>query len=173
MTRIETQPVHTTEVCTEAPEEPLAATGHTLVTFAMAGAGDFETLVAIRIDAMRESLERMGRFDPMRARERFREGFSPEFTRHIVVAGKRVGFVVVKPRTDGLLLDHLYITPGAQGSGIGSIVLRQIFMEADAAALDLYVGALKESASNRFYTRHGFEFVEAGEFDNYYIRHCA
>ena len=77
MTRIQTQPVHTAEVCTEAPEEPLAATGHTLVTFAMAGAGDFEALVSIRIDAMRESLERMGRFDPVRARERFREGFSP------------------------------------------------------------------------------------------------
>ncbi|RMN79860.1 hypothetical protein ALQ56_05513, partial [Pseudomonas syringae pv. papulans] len=35
---------------------------------------DFETLVAIRIEAMRESLERVGRFDPVRARERFREG---------------------------------------------------------------------------------------------------
>lgn len=172
MTRIEAQPVPTAQVRTEVPEEPLSATDNTLLTFAIAEADDFEALVAIRIDAMRESLERIGRFDPVRARERFREGFSPEFTRHIVVAGKRVGFVVVKPRTDGLLLDHLYVTPGAQGSGVGSIVLRQIFMEADAAALDLYVGALKESASNRFYTRHGFQFVEAGEFDNYYVRHC-
>jgi ribosomal protein S18 acetylase RimI-like enzyme len=145
----------------------------TLVTFARARAYDFEVLVAIRVDAMRESLERIGRFDPVRARERFREGFSPEFTRHIVVAGKRVGFVVIKPRLDGLLLDHLYIEPSAQGAGIGSLVLRQIFMEADAAALTVYVGALKESASNRFYTRHGFQFVEAGEFDNYYVRHCA
>lgn len=173
MTRIEAQPVHAAEVCKEVPDEPLSTADNTLLTFAMAGACDFEALVAIRIDAMRESLERIGRFDPVRARERFREGFSPEFARHIVVAGKRVGFVVVKPRSDGLLLDHLYITPSAQGSGIGSIVLRQIFMEADAVALDLYVGALKESASNRFYTRHGFQFVEEGEFDNYYVRRCA
>lgn len=162
-------PVHPGEIPSEEFVEPLA----TLVTFAGARACDFEALVAIRIDAMRESLERIGQFDPVRARERFRDGFSPEFTRHIVVAGKRVGFVVVKPRVDGLLLDHLYIKPGAQGSGVGSIVLRQIFMDADAASLDLYVGALKESASNRFYTRHGFQFVEAGEFDNYYVRHAA
>ena len=162
-------PVQPGEIPGEEFLEPLASA----VTFAGARAGDFEALVAVRIDAMRESLERIGRFDPVRARGRFREGFSPEFTRHVVVAGERVGFVVVKPRIDGLLLDHLYIKPGAQGAGIGSIVLRQVFMEADAAALTLYVGALKESASNRFYTRHGFQFFEAGEFDNYYVRHAA
>jgi ribosomal protein S18 acetylase RimI-like enzyme len=162
-------PVHPGEIPSEEFLEPLASA----VTFTGARAGDFEALVSVRIDAMRESLERIGRFDPVRARERFRDGFSPKFTRHVVVARKRVGFVVVKPRIDGLLLDHLYIKQGAQGSGIGSIVLRQVCMEADAAALTLYVGALKESASNRFYTRHGFQFVEAGEFDNYYVRHAA
>lgn len=162
-------PVQPRETPSEEFLEPLASA----VTFAGARTGDFEALVAVRIDAMRESLERIGRFDPVRARERFREGFSPESTRHVVVAGERVGFVVVKPRIDGLLLDHLYIKPSAQGAGIGSIVLRQVFMEADAAALTLYVGALKESASNRFYTRYGFQFVEAGEFDNHYVRHAA
>lgn len=166
-------PVHPREIPSEAFLEPLSTTDNTSVTLAGALACDFEALVSIRIDAMRESLERIGRFNAVRARERFREGFSPEFTRHVEVAGKRVGFVVVKPHIDGLLLDHLYIKPGAQGSGIGSIVLRQIFTEADTAALTLYVGALRESASNRFYTRHGFQFVEAGEFDNYYVRYAA
>ncbi|MNC70604.1 hypothetical protein D3C75_1214330 [compost metagenome] len=70
-----------------------------------------------------------------------------------------------------MLLDHLYIKPGAQGMGIGSVVLRHIFMEVDALGLSLKVGALKESASNRFYIRHGFQFVESSEFDNYYVRH--
>jgi len=132
---------------------------------------DFEALVAIRIEAMSESLERLGRFDPIRVRERFREGFTPEFTRYIEAFGERVGFVVVKPYIDGMLLDHLYIKPGAQGMGIGSVVLRHIFMEVDAIGLSLKVGALKESASNRFYSRHGFQFVESSEFDNYYVRH--
>jgi len=43
---------------------------------------DFEALVALRIEAMRESLERIGRFDRTRARERFLNGFSPTHTRH-------------------------------------------------------------------------------------------
>lgn len=68
------------------------------------------------------------------------------------------------------MLDHLYVRPSAQGSGIGAAVLTQIFKAANAAALPLKVSALKESASNRFYTRHGFQFVESSEFDNYYFR---
>ncbi|WP_440062104.1 GNAT family N-acetyltransferase [Pseudomonas syringae] len=131
---------------------------------------DFEALVAMRIEAMRESLERVGRFDPVRARERFREGFSAPDTRYIEVADNRVGFVVVKALADGLVLDHLYIKPDAQGQGTGSAVLRQVFAEADATSSTLRVGALKESDSNRFYLRHGFQLVESGEFDNYYVR---
>ncbi|WP_122295229.1 GNAT family N-acetyltransferase, partial [Pseudomonas syringae] len=110
---------------------------------------DFEALVAMRIEAMRESLERVGRFDPVRARERFREGFSAPDTRYIEVADNRVGFVVVKALADGLVLDHLYIKPDAQGQGTGSAVLRQVFAEADATSSTLRVGALKESDSNR------------------------
>ena len=131
---------------------------------------DLENLVAIRIEAMRESLERVGRFDPVRARERFLSGFEARDTRFIEVSGKSVGFVVIKHHHNELLLDHLYVRPSAQGSGIGSVVLAQIFKVADAAALPIKVGALKESASNRFYIRHGFQFVESTDFDNYYVR---
>ena len=81
------------------------------VSFEATSAADFETLVALRIEAMRESLERIGRFDPVRARERFRLGFSPAHTQHIVYAEQHVGFVVTTPLNDYLLLDHLYIRP--------------------------------------------------------------
>lgn len=140
------------------------------IGFATAQASDFEALVALRIKAMRESLERIGRFDPVRARERFRAGFSPEHTRHILVGGERVGFVVVKPQGDALLLDHLYVRPGSQGRGIGAAVLAHVFAQADASALQVRVGALRDSDSNRFYVRHGFQLVEQDEFDNYYVR---
>lgn len=61
---------------------------------------DLDALVALRIEAMRESLERIGRFDPVRARERFAGSFDPASTRHIVLDGQRVGFVVVKQQAD-------------------------------------------------------------------------
>ena len=78
---------------------------------------DVEALVALRIEAMRESLERIGRFDPVRARERFLSGFVPENTRHIIIAGERVGFAVVKEQSGELLLDHLYVKPSFQNQG--------------------------------------------------------
>jgi GNAT superfamily N-acetyltransferase len=118
---------------------------------------DFDELAALRIDAMRDSLERIGRFDPQRARERFRNGFSPDHTRHIVVDGKRAGFMAIKSQDDHLLLDHLYLRPEYQGRGIGAAVLQIVFAEADAAGLPVRVGALRDSDSNRFYARHGFE----------------
>lgn len=140
------------------------------VALVAAKPGDFEALVALRIEAMRESLERIGRFDPLRARERFLSGFSAECTRHIEVAGERVGFIVVKPQAEGLLLDHLYVRPIFQGKGVGTAVLAHVFAQADASALSIRVGALRGSNSNRFYARHGFHLVEQDEFDNYYVR---
>jgi GNAT superfamily N-acetyltransferase len=135
-----------------------------------ASEADFEHLVELRIEAMRESLERIGRFDPIRARERFRLGFLPASTRHIVLEERRVGFFVTKHQEDHLLLDHLYIKPSHQGLGIGTEILRAVFREADLLSLPIRVGALRESDSNRFYERHGFHLTEQSEFDNYYIR---
>ena len=134
---------------------------------------DLDSLVALRVEAMRHSLERIGRFDPVRAGERLRTSFSATCTRHILAAGERVGFVVVKPHEGGLLLDHLYVRPASQGLGVGTRVLRMVFDEADALGLSIHVGALKESDSNRFYLRHGFSQVSVGEWDIYYVRAAA
>lgn len=149
---------------------PASSDQKSAVVLCPASNSDLEDLVAIRIEAMRESLERLGRFDPNRARERFLSGFDVNSTRRIVVSGDLVGFVVIKNHLSELLLDHLYVIPRVQGLGIGSEVLTRIFREADEIGRPIKVGALKESASNRFYTRHGFVFVESGEFDNYYVR---
>ena len=132
--------------------------------------GDVEAFVALRILVMRESLERLGRFDPQRARERFLSSFVRENTRHILVDGARAGVVIVKPDDAGLVLDHLYIDPRFQGRGVGAAVLALVFAEADKMRMALRVAALRGSDSNRFYARHGFALVREAEWDNYYLR---
>ncbi len=139
------------------------------ISFVCAIPEDFEDLLALRIDAMRESLERIGRFDPARARERFLSGFSAENTRHIENEHQRVGFVVTKKQVDSLLLDHLYIHPKYQNRGIGGAVIAKVIAEARALHLPVRVGALRESDSNRFYVANGFQLIDQAEFDNYYI----
>ena len=66
-------------------------------SLAAASDDDFEALLSLRMAAMRESLQRLGRFDPQRARERLSRAFEPAHTRHILLGGERVGFVVLLP----------------------------------------------------------------------------
>jgi GNAT superfamily N-acetyltransferase len=140
------------------------------ITFEPTSLEDGEQLVTLRIAAMRPSLEHIGRFDPVRARERFLSTFDPQQTQHIVCDGQRVGFLVVKTLADHVLLDHFYIDPAHQSRGIGAPVLAHVFSDADAKQLPVRVGALKESASNQFYLRQGFVLVEQADWDNYYMR---
>jgi len=123
-------------------------------------AGDFEDMLALRIDAMRPSLERVGRFDLARSRERLAAGFFPQYMRHILLDGERVGFFTLKPEgTEGemaLRLDHLYLRSKASGQGIGAWVLNQVLAQARERGLAVRLTALKESDANRFYLRNGF-----------------
>ncbi len=127
-------------------------------------------LADLRVAAMRESLERVGRFDPTRARERLRSSFSPEHTRSIRFEDNLVGFYAIRPTPEGLQLDHLYVHPDYQGRRIGAVVLETIFALADQRGQSVFVGALKGSDSNRFYQRHGFVQNGESEWDVYYVR---
>ena len=81
--------------------------------------------------------------------------------------------MLFRSRADDLLLDHLYIDPAAQGHGIGSWVMQQVLANADARRLPVAVTALKHSAANRFYQRHGFVPVGEGELEIHYRWSCA
>ncbi|QPF76587.1 GNAT family N-acetyltransferase [Roseateles sp. DAIF2] len=119
-------------------------------------------MVALRIAALRESLERLGRFDAQRARERLAAQFEPAAMRHIERDGERIGFVTLKPAADGSVkLEHLYILPGHQGEGIGAWALDWVKRQGQ----DVTLSALKLSDANRFYLRHGFTAVGESEFD--------
>ena len=131
---------------------------------------DVEVLVQMRIDAMRDSLECIGRFNPERARERFLNGFEPAHCRFILADGQRAGFVQAQPTHSHVALEHLYVVPGYQGKGIGAAVLESIFADADARSMPVRVGALRDSDSNRFYQRHGFVKVEETQWDIYYVK---
>ncbi|UUZ75613.1 GNAT family N-acetyltransferase [Polaromonas sp. P1(28)-13] len=138
-------------------------------SLAPVAAGDFDEMVAIRIEALRESLERLGRFDPVRARERLAAGFAPEHMRHIVVDGQRVGYITLRPASGqapcALQLDHLYVRPVFQSGGIGAWALDWAKTQAALQDCDITLSALKQSAANRFYLRHGFVQVGESEFD--------
>ena len=140
------------------------------LSFAPCTADDFETMLAMRLESMRESLERLGRYNPERSRERLGRSFYPELSEFILWEGERIGFYTFRPAADGFHLEHLYLLPPHQSHGIGSSVLSRLTKQADEAVMPIFLGALKESAANRFYQRHGFEKDTESEWDNYYVR---
>lgn len=140
------------------------------LTFTPANAADFEPLADLRLRAMRESLEAIGRFNPERSRERFKSSFVPEHTELIEKDGVRVGFISVSEKPDCLSLEHLYIDPKYQAKGIGSYVLKRLIASAERSGLTIRLGALRSSKSNDFYKHHGFIATREDAFDIYYER---
>lgn len=131
---------------------------------------DFDVLVELRLNAMRESLERIGRFDRERSIERFRLSFVSADTMKILCDDTLAGFYSVTREADHLHLSHLYVVPDHQSRGIGSLAMEEIVKFSKEAQLPIRLGALKESQSNDFYQRHGFVVTTEDEWDTYYER---
>lgn len=129
---------------------------------------DAPQLAELRAQAMKPSLEAVGRFDEHRVRHRFLESFEPEQTFKLVQQGNLIGFYVVCERDDHYWLDHLYILPEHQNRGLGRDVLASIIARACSEGLPLRLGALKNSLANRFYANLGFIKTHEDEFDIYY-----
>lgn len=136
--------------------------------FKPAAQEDGNQLAELRALAMRESLEHIGRYNPVRVRERFLSNFLPENTVKVFDENQLIGFYVLIEKVDHYFLDHFYIQPTAQGKGHGSIVIKKIMGVAAEKNKPIRLGALKGSRSNKFYLSHNFRKTHEEEFDNYY-----
>lgn len=140
------------------------------VSFRPASEADFEALLDLRIRVLRPHLQRVGRFDPERARRYFRAGYDPSSLRLIDVDGAFAGCVALKPEGEDLVLEHFYIDEAVQGRGIGGAVLRLLLAETDAAGRPVRLGVLKGSPAARLYQRHGFAWTHDEPYDDYFRR---
>ena len=122
---------------------------------------DAEWIAELRADVLRPDLERLGRYDETRVRQRFREAFEPALTWIIVVDATDVGSVAVRPDGDVSWLEHFYIATSHQGRGVGGRVLRMVLVDADVYRLNVLSG----SPARSLYERHGFVVDSQDEVD--------
>lgn len=113
-------------------------------------------MVELRAVVLQADLSRLGRFDPVRVRQRFLAGFVPEHTRVIVVDGQDVGLVAVRPEPDARWIEHFYLRPSHQGRGVGRSVLTHVLGSDPDDARPFRLNVLQGSAARRLYERHGF-----------------
>lgn len=133
-------------------------------------AGEVEVVAELKAVVMREDLERLGRYDEVRVRQRLRDEFSDTHSCIIVAGGEIVGSVTVRPGGDGLKVEHLYVDPRHQGRGIGSRVLRDVLARADAEGLDVRLTVLRGSAARGLYERYGFVVEDEDPVDVRMVR---
>ncbi|TWD82110.1 L-amino acid N-acyltransferase YncA [Kribbella amoyensis] len=135
-----------------------------------AEAGDVEAIAELRAVVMRPDLERLGRYDEHRVRQRFRDAFSVRHTSVVEVAGAVAGSVTVRPAQDGRWLEHFYLAPGFQGRGLGSAILRALLQRIDAEDVPVRLNVLQGSAAQRLYERHGFTVEAEDPIDVFMLR---
>lgn len=131
--------------------------------FRIAQEADFEAVLELSIRAMREHLERIGRFDPERRRFRMRKQFDAGILRVIERDGAMAGCVGVQAHGDYVEIHGLFLDVGQQGSGLGAAVFDAIRAEHPGRVFRLDV--LKQSPARRFWERHGFTQIDELPFD--------
>ena len=124
---------------------------------------DFEPLLALRIDVMREHLERVFRFEPGRAGRFFREHFDEPGLRLILVDNGLAGCVAFRPGEAEIKIDSFYLARRFQNRKLGATILKVLLAEADGIGKPVRLEVLRGSPAGRFYERHGF--VRIGEDD--------
>ncbi|MEU4641589.1 GNAT family N-acetyltransferase [Micromonospora sp. NPDC023814] len=138
-----------------------------------ASVADVETVAELRAVVLRADLERLGRYDEQRVRQRLRNGFAPAHTWVIEVGGAFAGCVSLRPAEDAHWLEHFYLAPHLQGSGIGTAVLRRLLEQCDRDGTLVRLNVLQGSPARRLYERHGFTLETEDPVDVFMVREQA
>ncbi len=138
---------------------------------------DIEPVAELRAVVMRADLERLGRYDEHRVRQRFRDAFEAAHTWVIEVGGEFAGCVALRPAAGAHgpahWLEHFYLDPRLQGTGIGSGVLRELLERCDSEGALVRLNVLTGSPARRLYERHGFRVESEDAVDVFMVRERA
>lgn len=136
-------------------------------------AADVEAVAELRAVVLRADLERLGRYDGHRVRQRLRDGFDPGHTRVIEVGGAFAGCVALRPAEDAHWLEHFYLDPRVQGRGVGAAVLRELLECCDREGARVRLNVLRGSPARRLYERYGFVLEGQDPVDVFMVREPA
>jgi ribosomal protein S18 acetylase RimI-like enzyme len=97
-----------------------------------------------------------GEWDDERQRGFFEAKWDPASYRLIVVDGADAGVLRYSREAGHIYLDEIQLLPMAQGSGVGSAVIRDLQEQAQHAGLPLRLQVLKQNRARALYERLGF-----------------
>lgn len=133
-------------------------------------AADVEVIAELRATVLRADLERLGRYDEHRVRQRLRDSLSLRHTSVVTIDSDLAGCVTVRPAEGRQWLEHFYLAPHCQGRGLGSAPLRTVLERTDAQGMTVGLNVLRGSAARRLYERHGFVVEAQDPIDLFMVR---
>ena len=131
---------------------------------------DFEPLLALRVDVMREHLERVFRYKASRARRVFREQFDESGLRLILIDEERAGCVGFRVGEAEIKIDSFYLDRRYHNRGLGTTFLKALLDEADSLGFPVRLEVLRGSPADRFYLRQGFAKIGEDDIEATYER---
>ncbi|WP_327655514.1 GNAT family N-acetyltransferase [Streptomyces sp. NBC_00483] len=142
-------------------------------TLRAATAADVEPIAELRAVVMRPDLERLGRYDEQRVRQRFRDAYEPAHAWVIEVAGAFAGCVALRPDGAAYWLEHFFLDPELHGQGVGGAVLRELLERCDRERAPVRLNVLRGSPARHLYERHGFTVESEDPVDVFMARRPA
>jgi GNAT superfamily N-acetyltransferase len=134
-----------------------------------AAARDAQWIAELRAAVLRPDLERLGRFDPVRVRQRFLTAFEPASTQVVLVDGAEAGSIALRADEGSLWIEHFYLRPELQGRGVGTAVLKSR-LAAGAGGRPFRLNVLQGSRARALYERHGFVVEREDAVDVFMVR---
>ena len=131
---------------------------------------DAQWIAELRALVLRPDLERLGRFDPVRVRQRFLSSFDSVVTQVVLVGGQEAGSIAVRPDEGSLWIEHFYLKADCQGKGIGSLVLQRQ-LGASQGDRPFRLNVLQGSRAQALYERHGFAVESQDAVDVFMVRY--
>jgi GNAT superfamily N-acetyltransferase len=161
--------VHNAHSVSDPPAERPSPAPRPHWALRLATNADAHWIAELRAVVLRPDLERLGRFDPVRVRQRLLSAFDPAATQVVLVDGRETGCIAVRPEADALWVEHFYLAPDVQGRGVGSAVLqRQLADHGRERTFRLNV--LQGSPARALYERHGFIVDHQDPVDVFMVR---
>ena len=120
-------------------------------TLRPATAGDFGFLHDLHVACLKPYVEATWGWAEAIQRAIFADGFAPERSRIVLVAGAMVGVVAAERRAA-----DWFIAPALQGRGLGGALLRDVLADAARERVPVRLQVLRVNPARHLYERLGF-----------------
>lgn len=93
--------------------------------------------------------------------EKFREDFDPKETKIIKKNKRRIGYYVLKNKSDHYYIDNIQISPLMRGKGIGTYILKMIEKEVLNTNIKIIrLNVFKDNPAKRLYERFNYKLIK-------------